>query len=70
MHNRARLNLCTSTVMMEELQAQGIERLALWPRAVDTVGFRPALRSEEVRAELSGGRAERPLLLYVGTAGA
>lgn len=66
MHNRADLNLCTSSVMLDELRAQRIERLALWPRAVDTERFHPTLRSEAVRAELSGGRPGGPLLLYVG----
>lgn len=66
MHNKAHLNLCTSTAMIDELNARGFHRLALWPRAVDTEAFRPDLKSEAMRDELSGGRPNGPLLLYVG----
>ncbi|RUL89764.1 glycosyltransferase family 4 protein [Tautonia sociabilis] len=66
MHNKARLNLCTSTAMIDELNARGFHNLALWPRAVDTELFRPGLKSEAMREELSGGRPGAPLLLYVG----
>ncbi len=34
-HQRADLNLCTSTQMMDELRSHDIDRLALWERAVD-----------------------------------
>lgn len=66
LHNRARLNLCTSSQMIDELQANGVHRLRLWPRAVDTELFRPDRKSAEMRSELSGGRPDAPLLLYVG----
>ncbi len=66
MHNNANLNLCTSTAMIDELNAKGFTNLALWPRAVDTELFRPVLRSDAMREELSGGRSGAPLLLYVG----
>ena len=66
MHNKAQLNLCTSSAMIDELNARGFRHLALWPRAVDTELFRPDLKSGAMREELSGGRPEAPLLLYVG----
>jgi len=66
MHNKASLNLCTSAAMIEELNTRGFQNLGLWPRAVDTETFRPELRSREMKAELSGGRPDDPLLLYVG----
>jgi glycosyltransferase involved in cell wall biosynthesis len=65
-HNQAQINLCTSTAMVEELTAHGIEHCALWQRGVDTESFRPALASEQMRFRLSGGRPQDPLLLYVG----
>jgi glycosyltransferase involved in cell wall biosynthesis len=65
-HNRATLNLCTSAAMMEQLRLHGIERVALWPGGVDTARFHPDRRSEAMRARLSGGYPERPLLVYVG----
>jgi glycosyltransferase involved in cell wall biosynthesis len=52
--------------MIDELNARGFHNLALWPRAVDTELFRPGLKSDEMRQELSGGRPNAPLLLYVG----
>jgi glycosyltransferase involved in cell wall biosynthesis len=65
-HNRARLNLCTSTAMVEELSGHGIERVQLWQRGVDTNLFHPSAASAEMRDRLSNGQPKRPLLLYVG----
>ncbi|PSP16264.1 MAG: glycosyl transferase [Cyanobacteria bacterium QS_8_64_29] len=65
-HNQAHLNLCTSTAMMAELQTNGIERVALWQRGVDTERFHPQRAAAAVREQLSQGDLERPLLLYVG----
>nr|WP_290227186.1 glycosyltransferase [Trichocoleus desertorum] len=65
-HNQAQLNLCTSTAMVEELTAHGIERVDLWQRGVDTETFQPDLASQEMRSRLSQGHPDAPLLLYVG----
>ncbi|WP_298904450.1 glycosyltransferase family 1 protein [uncultured Nostoc sp.] len=65
-HNQAALNLCTSTAMMEELTAHGIERVDLWQRGVDTELFHPDLASVKMRSRLSQNHPESPLLLYVG----
>ncbi|MEH2265150.1 glycosyltransferase family 4 protein [Nostoc sp.] len=65
-HNQAALNLCTSTVMVEELTAHGIERVDLWQRGVDTELFHPDLANVEMRSRLSQNHPESPLLLYVG----
>ena len=65
-HTRATLNLCTSVAMVEELREHGIKRVALWPGGVDTARFRPDRRSAEMRARLTEGHPESPLLLYVG----
>ncbi|MEH2165777.1 MAG: glycosyltransferase family 1 protein [Nostoc sp.] len=65
-HNQAALNLCTSTAMVEELTAHGIERVDLWQRGVDTELFHPNLASVEMRSRLSQNHPESPLLLYVG----
>ncbi|MEM9905087.1 MAG: glycosyltransferase family 1 protein [Cyanobacteria bacterium P01_D01_bin.44] len=66
MHNQARINLCTSTAMQTELTDHGIERVEVWQRGVDTELFRPELASQEMRAHLSEGHPEAPLLLYIG----
>lgn len=65
-HNQAALNLCTSTAMVEELTARGIERVDLWQRGVDTELFDPSLASDRMREKLSQNNSEAPLLLYVG----
>lgn len=65
-HNKARLNLCTSSVMVKELVDHGIERVDLWQRGVDTEMFQPHLASAQMRSRLSQGNSKAPLLLYVG----
>jgi glycosyltransferase involved in cell wall biosynthesis len=66
-HNQAQLNLCTSTAMVAELAAKGIQHTALWQRGVDTDLFRPELASGAMRERLHGGHADTGhLLLYIG----
>jgi glycosyltransferase involved in cell wall biosynthesis len=66
-HNQAQLNLCTSSAMVSELAAKGIQHTALWQRGVDTDLFRPALRSNAMRARLHGDHDDTGnLLLYIG----
>lgn len=65
-HNQARLNLCTSSAMVNELESHGIQHLALWQRGVDIETFHPTLADQEMRSHLSQGNPDSPLLLYVG----
>lgn len=65
-HNQAKLNLCTSTAMVDELRSHGIERVDLWQRGVDTEMFQPHLKSAQMRERLSQGHPDSPLLIYVG----
>jgi glycosyltransferase involved in cell wall biosynthesis len=66
-HNQAELNLCTSTAMVDELAAKGIEHTALWQRGVDTALFRPELASPAMRQRLHGSHNDTGnLLLYIG----
>ena len=65
-HNKAELNLCTSSAMVKELENHGIERVDLWQRGVDTEMFQPHLASTQMRSRLSQGNLNDPLLLYVG----
>lgn len=65
-HNQAHVNLCTSMPMVRSAEALGIRRVRLWPKAVDTDLFRPDKRSEAMRARLTDGHPEAPLMLYVG----
>jgi glycosyltransferase involved in cell wall biosynthesis len=64
-HNRADLNLTVSSAMQEDLVQRGFQRVALWPPAVDNDLFHPRRASPAMRAHLTGGRPERPLLLTV-----
>ena len=66
-HNQARLNLCTSTAMVDELSEKGIQHTALWQRGVDTELFRPDLASQAMRRHLHGSHEDTGhLLLYIG----
>ena len=68
-HNQADLNLCTSTVMVEELRNHGIERVDLWQRGVDTELFQPHYANLEMRNYLSQGKPNNKIILYVGRLG-
>lgn len=65
-HNRAHVNLCTSQPMVDAARALGIKRVRLWRKAVDTVRYHPSKRDPAMRARLSDGHPDAPLLLYVG----
>jgi glycosyltransferase involved in cell wall biosynthesis len=64
-HNRADINLTVSSIMQAELVQRGFQRVELWPPAVDDGLFHPGERNAAMRARLSGGRPDRPLLLTV-----
>jgi glycosyltransferase involved in cell wall biosynthesis len=66
LHNAADLNLATSTATLSLLRDQRIGRLALWPYGVEPEFAVRRATDPAVRERLSGGRPERPLLLYVG----
>jgi glycosyltransferase involved in cell wall biosynthesis len=65
-HNKAALNLCTSTAMVDELTSHGIQRVTLWQRGIDTETFCPERASAAMRNHLTQGHPESPLFLYVG----
>jgi glycosyltransferase involved in cell wall biosynthesis len=52
--------------MVNSARGLGIDRVRLWPKAVDTDLYRPSRRSAAMRERLSGGEPEKPLMLYVG----
>ena len=52
--------------MVRQLEEHGIARVALWPGGVDSDRFEPSRRSDAMRARLTEGHPESPLLLYVG----
>jgi glycosyltransferase involved in cell wall biosynthesis len=66
LHNRARINLCTSEATREYLLSEGVERVHLWPQGVDAKRFHPSRFSKDWRVRVSGGKPAEKLLLYVG----
>ena len=65
-HNRAQMNLVTSDPMLDTAKSYGFRDLAVWPKAVDTVGYHPDNYSAEMRNKLTDGNPDAPLLIYVG----
>ncbi|MEV7233016.1 glycosyltransferase family 1 protein [Streptomyces sp. NPDC051020] len=63
-HSAADRTLAPSTAAVRDLTDHGVERVQLWPRGVDTVRFRPALRDETLRRRLAPGGEK--LVGYVG----
>ena len=66
LHNQAQVNLCTSDPMIEKAGNMGIERLTLWPKAVDTVGYHPSKATPEARSLLTNNHPDSPLVTYIG----
>ncbi len=65
-HNLADYNLTPSTVTRDELRAHGVEDVGIWRGGVDCDRFHPRRRSLEMRMRLTGGHADRPVVLYAG----
>jgi glycosyltransferase involved in cell wall biosynthesis len=65
-HNAAHVNLCPSAFTRRELRAHGVHRVGIWRGGVDTEHFHPRRRSLAMRARLTEGRPDAPLLLYAG----
>lgn len=66
------VTLVTSQVMKHELANHKCtpERIQVWQRGVDTARFNPSYKCSHMRAELSDGHPEAPLLVHVGRLGA
>lgn len=69
LHNRARINLCTSEATQRYLEGEGIRGVRFWPQGVDARRFHPDKFSKELRTRLSNGSPGERLLLYVGRLG-
>lgn len=66
LHSSAPLTLATSRAMARTLAARGVPRVAVLPRGVDLAARDPRFADRGMRARLTGGRPERPLVLFAG----
>ena len=69
-HSKADLTLVTSPQMKEEMEANGIPRVDVWRKGIDTVRFDPKYYSDEMRSTMSDGHVDDFLMVYVGRLGA
>lgn len=66
LHNLAHVTLATSPQMVALARKLGIRRVRLWPKAVDSELFRPQAATPAMRARLTGGQPDAPLILHAG----
>ncbi|KAL7472594.1 hypothetical protein ACHAXS_012977 [Conticribra weissflogii] len=69
-HSRADLTLVTSPQMKAELEANGIPRVDVWRKGIDTVRFHPKFQSQSMRERMTDGNPDDFLMAYVGRLGA
>lgn len=69
LHNRARINFCTSRATQDYLKSEGIKDVRFWPQGVDARRFHPNKFSKDLRVCLTDGSPGERLLLYVGRLG-
>jgi hypothetical protein len=69
-HKRADLTLATSPQLKKELEDNGIPRVDVWRKGIDTVRFDPKFASREAREMMSDGNPDDFLMVYVGRLGA
>jgi sulfoquinovosyltransferase len=56
--------------MKEEMVANGIPRVDVWRKGIDTVRFDPKFKSDEMRDRMTDGNKDDFLMVYVGRLGA
>ena len=56
--------------MKEELTANGIPRVDVWRKGIDTVRFDPKYKSQQMRSRMTDGNPDDFLMVYVGRLGA
>jgi sulfoquinovosyltransferase len=69
-HRRADLTLVTSPQILQEFVDQGIPRVDVWRKGVDTIRFHPDFKSEAMRSRMTEGNPDDFLMVYVGRLGA
>lgn len=69
-HSKADLTLVTSPQMKAELEDNGIPRVDVWRKGIDTERFHPTFQSDSMRSRMSDGNPQDFLMVYVGRLGA
>lgn len=69
-HSRADLTVCTSPQIQKELIDNGLPRVEVWRKGIDTVRFNPQFKSAEMREKMTDGHPEDFTMVYVGRLGA
>ena len=69
-HSRADLTLVTSPQMRQELVDNGIPRVDVWRKGIDTERFHPSFKTTAMRAKMSDNNPDDFLMVYVGRLGA
>ena len=69
-HSRADLTMVTSPQMQQEFIDNGIPRVEVWRKGIDTERFDPKFRDEAMRARMTDGNPSDFLMVYVGRLGA
>ncbi|KAL3770416.1 hypothetical protein ACHAW5_002333 [Stephanodiscus triporus] len=69
-HGRADLTLVTSPQMKEEMERNGIPRVDVWRKGIDTVRFHPRYASPDMRNRMTDDNSDDFLMVYVGRLGA
>ena len=69
-HSRADLTLVTSPQMQQELQANGIPRVEVWRKGIDTERFHPSFATASMRERMTNGHPKDFLMVYIGRLGA
>ena len=65
-YNGSDLVLATSQAMTDLLREQGLQRVELWQKGVDTETFSPDKASAEMRDRLTQGHPQEKLMVYIG----
>jgi sulfoquinovosyltransferase len=56
--------------MQQELQANGIPRVEVWRKGIDTERFHPSFQTQSMRERMTDGNPSDFLLVYIGRLGA
>jgi len=68
-HTRVDLTLVTSSQMRDQLVANGVPRVDVWRKGIDTIRFNPKFKSAEMRERMTEGNPDDFLMVYVGRVG-